>query len=264
MIRFLRHGYGMFDAAQPIGPAKWPHHDLFFVHRGEVALEFPELDRRLTLRRGQGVLIWPQTTFHGRAVSSAVRGSIQHFAATGSLLAPLEGCVRQKNGFSPQGAPACEDLEHDIDRAIGLGRQPRAARGAVRLALLALILTEGGFLETPPAARSGGRLELEGLRTWLQTHIAHNPGVADLAKTSGLSTSRFRAVFLDEHRRPVGEFLRDFRETEARRLLAETQQSLKEIAAALGYADAVVFHRAFKGRVGLTPGNFRRKNRVSG
>ena len=48
---------------------------------------------------------------------------------------------------------------------------------------------------------------------------------------------------------------------EAKRLLYHSNQSVKEIAAALGYADHAYFSRLFTRVVGMTPLTFRRKNR---
>jgi AraC-like DNA-binding protein len=54
------------------------------------------------------------------------------------------------------------------------------------------------------------------------------------------------------------------RSAEACRLLVETNLTLKTIAARLGYADVVAFHRAFKTRTGFTPGQYRQRYGIIG
>ncbi|MGI4875571.1 MAG: helix-turn-helix domain-containing protein [Janthinobacterium lividum] len=48
---------------------------------------------------------------------------------------------------------------------------------------------------------------------------------------------------------------------EARRLLFHTHQSVKEIAFALGFADASYFNRFFKRQTGATPAGYRASSR---
>jgi AraC-like DNA-binding protein len=267
MIAFHRHGYGSFGATRGLGPAEWPHHDLLFVHRGRLVLEFPHAARRVTVERGRGILIWPHTPFAGRTETRTAVASIQHFSISLPEPEPLSRLAAQRRGWTEQTQPATGILERDVRRIQDLARKNDASprMQAIRRALLTLVLAEGGFLQAPAQSRGRpGRLDLAALETWSRSSLGRSPGIADLARRAGLSPSRFRALFRSEHGRTAGEFLRALREEEARRLLAETDEPLKAIAARLGHADAVVFHRAFKARVGCTPSEFRRRFRITG
>jgi len=129
---------------------------------------------------------------------------------------------------------------------------------------LTLVLAEGGFLKAHTQEWTRPRIDLAALESWLRANCQRNPGVSEMAALSGLSASRFRTVFFIEQGIPPGRFLMAFRELEARRRLSETDEPIKAIAAALGYADVVVFHRAFKSRTSQTPAQFRRTNRIRG
>lgn len=264
MIRFHRHGYGIFDRKRTVGPAMWPHYDLLFVHGGRLSLELMG-DHELILERGQGVLIWPHTPFHGRALTRQVRASAHHFEVERGVTDPFDPLMNQREGWSEQLRPTGREVERDVERALVLARHeeqsPRML--TMRRGLLALILAEGGFLETSPTEQSL-RIEVSSLETWVRSRLAENPGIAGLAQFAGLSPSRFRTLFKTEQGRTAGEFLRKIREVEARRLLTETNQPLKAIAAALGHADAVVFHRSFVSRVGETPARYRKRYRIAG
>jgi AraC-like DNA-binding protein len=134
----------------------------------------------------------------------------------------------------------------------------------MRESLLALILSEGGFLESVRRDFVRPRLDLERLANWLRENFVRNPGVADLAGETGLSPSRFRTLFRTEQGQSAGRFVQTVRETEARRLLSETRCSVKEIAEALGYSDPIAFHHAFKTRTGTTPARYRRVHGING
>ena len=58
--------------------------------------------------------------------------------------------------------------------------------------------------------------------------------------------------------RPASDLLQDRRLYEARRLLSETALPVKQISAALGFTSANYFTRAFHGKTGKTPSQFRR------
>jgi len=265
MLRLLRSGYGHFSARRSIGPARWPHHDLFFVHRGAVVLEFPELEQRIHLSRGTGVLIWPQTSFRGQPVGNDARASIQHFAFSTKTTAPFDRLARSKEGFSRQGAPASVWLENCVDRLQHATTRPFDEEIApLRALLLQVVLLEGGFLDYAARPVAEPRIPVAQLERWLQANLAANPTLPALAQFCGLSSSRFRSVFREQTGQTAGQFLRQIRDVEAKRRLVETPEPIKAIAAALGYASPAVFHHAFKLRTGQTPARFRRRESISG
>jgi len=266
MVKFLRHGYGEFDAARAIGPAEWPHHDLFFVHHGRVRIDFPGLGREIELKRGMGVLIWPHTGFEGYVCGARARASIHHFRVEAGVSFPFRRLLGQRDGISRQLARPSRWLENCIERSQEIVRTPARGReaGLSSQLLLALVLAEGGYLAEECKREVPKRIDLVALEIWLRENFPRRPGIDGMAGRVGLSPSRFRTVFLAEHGMTAGEFLLSVREAEARRFLVETAEPLKRIAGALGYADAVVLNRAFKQRTGMTPAAFRRRQRIVG
>ncbi len=81
----------------------------------------------------------------------------------------------------------------------------------------------------------------------------------DLAAASGLSKFHFLRLFRKATGRTPGQVLRNRRLTEARRLLAESGQSVKEIAYATGYSSPVSFCAAFRREYGVTPGSLQQR-----
>jgi AraC-like DNA-binding protein len=81
-----------------------------------------------------------------------------------------------------------------------------------------------------------------------------------LAQAAGLSRTtlaeRFRAVMGDT---PLSH-LRTLRLQKAMQLLGEPRRKLDDVAQAVGYQDAFGFSKAFKRAVGVSPGEFRRRD----
>ena len=86
--------------------------------------------------------------------------------------------------------------------------------------------------------------------------------VAKLAKMAGLSRAAFARRFVAELGVPPLRKLADVRMRRAEALLATTDASLAEIAAAVGYAHEFALSRAFRRHTGSPPGVYRRTARI--
>ena len=82
----------------------------------------------------------------------------------------------------------------------------------------------------------------------------------DLAARAGLS----RTVLAERFRDTMGDtplaYLRTVRMQKAMQILAETPQTLEQVARAVGYQDAFGFSKVFKRCVGLSPREFRQRD----
>lgn len=79
-----------------------------------------------------------------------------------------------------------------------------------------------------------------------------------LAAKLGMAGSTFRRRFRDATGTPPHVYLLQCRTAAARRLLAETDLSIKEVAARLHYTDVYFFSRQFKQLAGVSPGVYRK------
>jgi AraC-like DNA-binding protein len=88
-------------------------------------------------------------------------------------------------------------------------------------------------------------------------HIKANLGkplyVPELAALAGLSESAFSRLFKKCTGRSVPQYLNELRIARAARLLAETDESVKQIAHQCGYPTAAYFHRQFQRHQELPP-----------
>ena len=107
--------------------------------------------------------------------------------------------------------------------------------------------------------RSLRQAMLDELATYTLSNLARSFGIEEMARKHGLSRShyshRFRAA---TGLSPAGHVF-EVRIVEVRRLLRETSEPLKEIAARTGFADANHLCKAFRRHYHLSPGAYRRQ-----
>jgi AraC-like DNA-binding protein len=131
-----------------------------------------------------------------------------------------------------------------------------ALRGWLAVLLVSLWRRYLALHAAPPASPSWRAL----LPVMRRLYAADGDGVRipELAQLAGWSPDHFTRRF----RAATGEtplrFMRGLRVQRAALLLLTTTQTVDEIAAAVGYADARALRRAYRARFGLSPHAFRR------
>jgi AraC-like DNA-binding protein len=107
-----------------------------------------------------------------------------------------------------------------------------------------------------------GTVERVGLaQDYLRDNFATAPSVSELARTAGLSTSHFSAVFRKSTGMGVLEYVKRLRNARARELLAATDLAVAEVGRQVGYTDPFYFSRQFHSVNGTSPSEFRQSYR---
>ena len=126
--------------------------------------------------------------------------------------------------------------------------------GQVGQALLHAVFAASG----PEAARPT-EPRLRGLLLAIERRLAAPPEVAEMAAMVHLSESRFARWFRELCGESPAGYVRRRRVAEACRRLAFTDESVDQVAEALGFANRFHFSRVFKAVLGETPGAFKRR-----
>jgi transcriptional regulator GlxA family with amidase domain len=103
-------------------------------------------------------------------------------------------------------------------------------------------------------ARALGLLQADPAKRWT---------VERLARAVGLSRAAFARRFAAVSGRPPLRYLAELRLALAAHLLETTDDSLAELAERVGYTSEFAFSRAFKRKLGVAPGSYRRLRRTA-
>jgi AraC-like DNA-binding protein/quercetin dioxygenase-like cupin family protein len=94
--------------------------------------------------------------------------------------------------------------------------------------------------------------------SYLEQHYARSVSVADVARHSYISPSRLSHVFKEATNMSLIDYLTKLRIDQACKLLTQSQKTISEIAADLGFHDPSYFGRIFKQQAGKSPLAYRR------
>jgi AraC-like DNA-binding protein len=122
-----------------------------------------------------------------------------------------------------------------------------------------LAFTYGGL--TPGAERVKGGLspvQERRVKEMLMADMRGDVSLSDLASACGLSAGHFSRAFKQTTGLPPHRWLMEQRLKRAKALLLDPSRTLSDVAAACGFADQSHFTRVFSGRVGATPGAWKR------
>lgn len=148
-----------------------------------------------------------------------------------------------------------------IDLCLDLVRADHGARAANRAARRCVVspFREGGqaqFIERAVADSPDTSTGL--VREWALAHLDEKITVADLASLAHMSERTLVRRFTDETGIAPRRWLTLQRLARARELLEESELSIEEIAAAVGYATATSLRNHLTAEVGLAPAAYRR------
>lgn len=107
---------------------------------------------------------------------------------------------------------------------------------------------------------SADRLDqiIEQAKTIMQERVLQNVDLEELAGQLNISYSWFRKIFRDYTGHPPAKYFMLVKLRHAQYLLANTQESIKEIAFSLGFKSTEHFYTTFKRVTGYTPNIYRR------
>lgn len=97
---------------------------------------------------------------------------------------------------------------------------------------------------------------------FIEDNYADNPPLKAAAKVAGFSDAYFSRLFSSQLGMSYTEYLENVKLRHAQILLVKGEKSIMEIAEETGYCHGNYLNSQFKKKIGMTPGEYRRKNKV--
>ncbi|KAJ56881.1 hypothetical protein ACMU_08055 [Actibacterium mucosum KCTC 23349] len=110
-------------------------------------------------------------------------------------------------------------------------------------------------------ANDASRRLMRKFATLVEKDFASEKSAGDYAREMNVTTTHLTRVCRTISGLTASEFLADRKFAEARRLLVDTREPVKDISKALGYRSPAYFSRVFSNKAGKSPGAFRKSGR---
>ena len=98
--------------------------------------------------------------------------------------------------------------------------------------------------------------------SYIENNTSIKLTVKDISKELFVSESKLRNEFLKEMEMPIGKYIDDMIFIKARQMLSIAINTISSVSSELGFCDQFYFSRRFKEKFGITPTNFRKKNKI--
>lgn len=97
------------------------------------------------------------------------------------------------------------------------------------------------------------------IKAYIKEHIKEDLTGASIAETFHYSPAYLSKIFKQHGKEKLSAYIMEQKLQEAKRMLLETDRSVQDIAAELGYLSPQAFARAFRRELGITPQEYRRE-----
>lgn len=97
---------------------------------------------------------------------------------------------------------------------------------------------------------------------YVEDHYSYDIKIQDIADWIGIDRTYLYRIFVREMGMAPKTYLTQYRLQHAMRMLCSYQYSITEIAYSCGFCDMVSFHNHFRRKTGMTPGKYRKMNRI--
>lgn len=245
-----------FHTHNPVGRSDFY---LQYLVAGEMEVWQGDGEERLLMSPGQAVISPPHTPYRYAPPfhSGEVRYYWIHFSGSRA-----EELVAQCG--LPGGSLLSPGLDESLERLYNelfqtFLRRDNCSEDLAAAHLTAILVTLGR--RAADRAGEGGDRRITRALAHIHSHYADPLTVESLAALEHLSASRFRTVFRDSTGLSPRDYITVLRLNHARQLMAQTELTIGEIAAQVGYPDQLYFSRVFSGRFDCSPTKYRQKKR---
>ena len=230
-------------------------YQLLYVERGNIHMEFQ--NKSFILKSGELLLIPPGIYQKYYTVPNIEHKDFWiHFS--GTQVPPL----LEKIGLSPLQPVYIGDNLNLTNSITNIALLMQIRQPGYELKSLSLFYDVFYILysEIATSKHSSSYFQIKAAIEYIHKHYSEIRSVSELADMCSLSVSRFQYLFKAEFGKSVVKYVTDLKISQAKRLLMQTDYSIREIAEILGFEDSLYFSKVFKHYTGLSPKHYKTQN----
>ncbi|MDO4308781.1 MAG: AraC family transcriptional regulator [Eubacteriales bacterium] len=253
-------GYAQCNPLHSFGPAVRPNYIIHYVLDGKGFYQVG--DRKYELSKGQGFLIEPETlTFY--QADEAEPWTYLWIGFGGTRAGQLIHDIGLNSSQLIFQCSYGNDLKQIV---LSMLKHTRSTTDNIyflqgKLYEFFSVLSRDAALEPTQEASQENNYVQEAI-SFIRNNYARGISVADISDHLNVNRSYLYTLFKDALDMSPKDFLTRFRVSRAKEQLTLTDFSIEHIAHSCGYHDALVFSKAFKAQIGLTPSDYRKQNRT--
>lgn len=252
-IYMIASGRQACTAGYAFGPAVRGHYILHYISAGSGSYETD--GRIFHLKAGQGFIIYPDSRVYYKADNREpwTYQWVDFGGRDADHLMTRCGFLKGRDYIFTDGdLEGNQEVLEQIHKSLlkeGAPEDQLASLGWFYLFLSRIV--------RPPEQKSYSQV----VRQFIQYNYAYPITVQDMADRVGLNRSYLCKIFKQDTGTAPQEYLLKFRLQQAKRLLRETTLPIAEVAYSSGFKEFSHFSTQFKRRVGLSPGQFRAREK---
>lgn len=255
-------GYSICAPGHSFGPAVRPNYILHYVLDGRGTYRIGS--RTYHLEREQGFLIEPNVmTFYQADAQQPWTYLWIGFQGTRAdqLMREIGLSYRVPTFSSGCGA----ELLQIVQQILQSDRADVEQRLFVQAQMYTFFsrIAHGVFIQNGGFQMDKQNYYVQAAVEYIQTNYARSIKVHDIAEYVGVSRSYLTTLFQSILHTSPNAYLTNFRLSRAKEQLTLTNFSIGIVADMCGYQDSLVFSKAFKQHVGLTPSQYRKLDRAA-
>ncbi|REE87450.1 AraC-like DNA-binding protein [Paenibacillus taihuensis] len=240
------------------GPKSIESYSLHAVREGSILLEYDD-GKSATLKAGDVFCLFPMRTYTYRAIEGEPLPQMSWIVIDGpgaERLLALAGLSCARPFSSQKWKP---EAERAINGLLGLMRGGETDAVVLTLEMQSLLYRLfAAVCGSVPNARPQETSDwVKRSMAYIQYHAFEGITVQQAAKAAGMNRTYYSVAFAEKTGKSPSDYITQVRLDKAKRLLAETDASITEVAYTTGYSSLYAFTRTFKNRFSITPTAYR-------
>ncbi|WP_435166905.1 AraC family transcriptional regulator [Paenibacillus glycanilyticus] len=251
-ITETRQGYGA-------GPKRIESYSLHIVKEGFVRVEW-DGGNSVTLSAGDLFCLFPARTYAYYAIEGEKPPRMSWIVMDGpraAELLALTGISCEKPFLENGWTQEAERALHGLLDSMRSGETESAHVRSLEMQSLLYRLLAALCRTVPPAYALNATDWVKQSMSYIRQHATEGITVQQAAKAAGMNRTYYSVAFSEKAGMPPSDYITQVRMESAKRLLAETDASITEVAYTTGYSSLYAFTRTFKNRMGETPTAYR-------